>query len=124
MRVKKRNLESEPTDRDAQRKKTRGDEADTSIQAVTPIHQTNDITYLQKLLDFTKPDNLSDISDQFNKVANALLHDFHLVVKCGDTETQFQILELEFYLLKSGCHEDPFTHGTEEQKFGGRWCVL
>lgn len=123
MRVEKRKLESEPTE-DSQRKKTRGDEADTYVQAVPPIHRTNDIAYLQKLLDFTKPDNLSDISDQFNKVANALLHDFHLVVKRGDTETQFQILELEFYLLKSDCHEDPFTHGTEEQKVGGRWCVL
>jgi hypothetical protein len=88
-----------------------------------PTFQVNDIPSLKKLLDFTALNDLSAISNQFDQVANALLHDFCLVVKCGSTETEFQILELEFYLLKSGCHEDPFTHGTEEQKVGGKWCV-
>ena len=36
----------------------------------------------------------------------------------------FAILELEFYLYKTGCHEDPFTHGTEEQRLSGRWYVF
>jgi hypothetical protein len=30
---------------------------------------------------------------------------------------------MEFYLQKAKCHEDPFTHGSEEQKVSGRWCV-
>ncbi|KAF8641302.1 hypothetical protein AX16_010081 [Volvariella volvacea WC 439] len=35
--------------------------------------------------------------------------------------TEFQIMEMEYYLLKGECHEDPFTHGSEEQKFSARW---
>jgi hypothetical protein len=103
-----------------QGKKPRTDDA-VAVNDVTP--QVNDIPSLQKLLDFTAPNDLSTLSNQFDQVANALLHDFHLVVRSGDTETEFQILELEFYLLKAGCHEDPFTHGSEEQKIGGKWYV-
>ncbi|KAF9463686.1 hypothetical protein BDZ94DRAFT_596079 [Collybia nuda] len=117
MGVEKRKPEPESSNSDdIQNKKQRQDEATTST---TP--QTNNTTSLQKLLDFTSLGQLSDISDRFEQVGHALLHDFFLVVRCGSMETQFEILELEFYLLKSGCHEDPFTHGSEEQKFGGRW---
>ena len=76
---------------------------------------------LLQLLDFSALDNISAISDRFDQVGNALLHDYILVVRCGEVETEFRILELEFYLQKHGCHEDPFTHGSEEQKICGRW---
>ena len=38
-------------------------------------------------------------------------------------EIEYDILEIEFYLLKEGCHEDPYTHGAEEQRSSGRWYV-
>ncbi|TFK33296.1 hypothetical protein BDQ12DRAFT_691389 [Crucibulum laeve] len=76
---------------------------------------------LLRLLDFPTFDNQDDISHRFDEIANSLLHSYHLVVNCGDAETKFEILELEFYLHMAGCHEDPFTHGSEEQKICGRW---
>ena len=84
---------------------------------------STDETFLQ-LLDFSALDNISAISDRFDQVANALLHNHMLVVRCGEMETEFRILELEFYLQKHKCHEDPFTHGSEEQKIRGRWCAF
>jgi hypothetical protein len=83
-----------------------------------------DLSSLRTLLDFTTLTTTSDILNRFDTLARALLHDFHLVTRCGSVDTPFEILELEFYLQKAGCHEDPFTHGTEEQKVSGRWCVL
>jgi hypothetical protein len=77
---------------------------------------------LAQLLDFSTLENISAISDRFDQVASDLLHDYILVVGCGGVETEFKILELEFYLQKHGCHEDPFTHGSEEQEICGRWC--
>ena len=76
---------------------------------------------LQQLLDFSQLSDEQSITARFEVLASALLCDFHLVLRCGDVETKFQILELEFYLRKPGCHEDPFTHGSEEQKVSGRW---
>lgn len=38
-------------------------------------------------------------------------------------EFAFEILELEFYLWKYEIHEDPFTHGSEEQKRSGKWYI-
>ncbi|KAG6906493.1 hypothetical protein DXG01_013672 [Tephrocybe rancida] len=78
---------------------------------------------LQQSLDFSALNTVSTISERFDLIGHALLHDFHLIVKSGSRETAFEILELEFYLRKDGCHEDPFTHGSEEQRVSGRWCV-
>lgn len=76
---------------------------------------------LATLLDFSYLVQLSDIARRFDELASALLRDFSLVLQSGDVETEFSILELEFYLMKSQCHEDPFTHGSEEQKKSGCW---
>jgi hypothetical protein len=76
---------------------------------------------LEKLLDLSSLSDGLDISNRFGDIANALLCDFSLSLTCGEAATELEILELEFYLQKSGCHEDPFTHGSEEQKRSGRW---
>ncbi|EJD34881.1 hypothetical protein AURDEDRAFT_75779 [Auricularia subglabra TFB-10046 SS5] len=34
--------------------------------------------------------------------------------------SEYHILEIEFYLLKEG-HEDPYTHGADAQKVAGNW---
>ncbi|TFK33297.1 hypothetical protein BDQ12DRAFT_691390 [Crucibulum laeve] len=89
------------------------DKVESHSQASTP-------PFLE-LLDFSALDNQENISRRFDEIASFLLHFYHLVVKCGDVETKFEILELEFYLQIAECHEDPFTHGSEEQKLCGRW---
>ncbi|TFY80571.1 hypothetical protein EWM64_g3439 [Hericium alpestre] len=34
---------------------------------------------------------------------------------------EYSILEVEFYLLRGDCHNDPYTHGNEEQRVSGQW---
>jgi hypothetical protein len=80
-------------------------------------------TQLACLLDLTPLTTLLDISSRFDQIADALFFDFQLSLGCGNVQTEFEILELEFYLKNPGCHEDPFTHGSEEQKQSGRWSV-
>ncbi|EDR12602.1 uncharacterized protein LACBIDRAFT_311161 [Laccaria bicolor S238N-H82] len=94
---------------------------DHSITSNDDRNQLNSITTesLQQLLDFSHLSDEQCIKARFDVVANALLRDFHFVLKCENVETEFQILELNFYLQKAGCHEDP--HGGEEQKICARW---
>ncbi|KAH0589406.1 hypothetical protein H2248_005163 [Termitomyces sp. 'cryptogamus'] len=82
--------------------------------------QEEELALLQSL-DFSALNSTSAISERFDHLGRSLIHDFHLVVKSSNEETVFEILELEFYLRKDGCHEDPFTHGSEEQKVCGKW---
>ena len=97
----------------------------------TPAGTSSVLSSLQELLDFSQVKTEEDIEHRFNHIAKTLLHEVHLVVmvvKHEDTkdtkkEIEFEILEAEFYLQIGGCHEDPFTHGSEEQKLSGRWCV-
>ncbi|THU86181.1 hypothetical protein K435DRAFT_590386, partial [Dendrothele bispora CBS 962.96] len=79
---------------------------------------------LLQLLDLTLLSDSDSISRRFNDIADLLLRKFELVVKSyheNQRETCYKILELEFYLWKTGCHEDPFTHGSEEQRLSGQW---
>lgn len=104
------------------RKQDVSDDCD-SIKKPKPDEQQEELSLLN-LLDFRSPTTTDDILARFDALSRTLLHDFHLVVRCGNVDTLFEILELELYLQKAGCHEDPFTHGSEEQKFSGRWYVL
>jgi hypothetical protein len=79
---------------------------------------------LASLLDFTSLTVLPDISARFDELADALLFDFQLSVTCDSEQIELDILELEFYLKKPGCHVDPFTHGSEEQRRSGQWFVV
>jgi hypothetical protein len=95
-------------------------ESDSELTNAPPAEKAP----LQELLDFSSLSQESAIVDRFDQVGSALLHDYFLVVRCEEVETEFRILELEFYLQKANCHEDPFTHGSEEQKLSGRWCAF
>src|ERR1700720_2910430 len=75
---------------------------------------------IANLLDFSKLTFHSNINSRFGQLADVLLCDYYLLLKHQDLEHGFDILELEFYLHKSGCHEDPFTHGADEQRYSGR----
>ncbi|KAL9713181.1 hypothetical protein Ac2012v2_004422 [Leucoagaricus gongylophorus] len=76
---------------------------------------------LRDLLDFTSLDDEVAITNRFDMIARVLMHEHQLVVHCEGAETAFEIQEMEFYLQKDECYEDPFTHGSEEQKVSGRW---
>jgi hypothetical protein len=89
---------------------------------------------LKALLDLSTLTDTGHILARFDEIADVLLNQILLRLsvppESGEADAQassasvvtdFAILELEFYLYKSGCHEDPFTHGTEEQRVSGRW---
>ncbi|KAJ3573707.1 hypothetical protein NP233_g2259 [Leucocoprinus birnbaumii] len=75
---------------------------------------------LHDLLDFSALEDEVAISSRFDVIAQVFMHEYQLVVGHNGDETPFEIQEMEFYLQKAGCHEDPFTHGSEEQKVSGR----
>ena len=77
----------------------------------------------QALLDFSLVDTEEEIAKRLDVISQTLLHGFRLVARHQESakEVEFQVMEAEFYLQIDGLHEDPFTHGSEEQKFSGRW---
>jgi hypothetical protein len=87
------------------------------------LDSNSTVDHLPQLLDFTTISALPEISNRFDEIAKALLQEYHIYVSCNGTVTELEILECEFYLLKAGMHEDPFTHGSEEQRQSGRWYV-
>ncbi|KAL1944364.1 hypothetical protein VTO73DRAFT_3549 [Trametes versicolor] len=76
---------------------------------------------LPELLDFSALESQQDISARFELLASELLHNYRLEVTHEKKIEHLEILELEFYLYKSGSHEDPFTHASAEQSQAGRW---
>ncbi|KAF9254841.1 hypothetical protein L218DRAFT_885423 [Marasmius fiardii PR-910] len=79
---------------------------------------------LLSFLDLTSVSSEKEIHERFERIAECLLSgSFHLVIARHDPpeEVSYELLEIEFYLWKSGCHEDPFTHGSEEQRVSGQW---
>ncbi|TFK83306.1 hypothetical protein K466DRAFT_267617 [Polyporus arcularius HHB13444] len=76
---------------------------------------------LLALLDFTQLDTQTAISARFSEIADLLLHHYRVEIKTPSKIDQLELLEIEFYLYKPGCHEDPFTHGSAEQCQAGRW---
>ncbi|KAG2747183.1 hypothetical protein P692DRAFT_20737728, partial [Suillus brevipes Sb2] len=74
------------------------------------------------LLDITSLYSQDDISARLDSISGALsLSEYYFSVIHGSSQTDYEILELEFYLQKSGCHKDPFTHGSAEQGHSGQW---
>lgn len=87
-----------------------------------PLNQSPDSSLgLAPLLDFSTLTTAEEISERFEAVAQELLCNTILSVVQNGTCTDLDILELEFYLQKSSCHEDPFTHGSVEQERSGQW---
>ncbi|RPD67522.1 hypothetical protein L227DRAFT_582749 [Lentinus tigrinus ALCF2SS1-6] len=76
---------------------------------------------LLPLLDFTHLDTQSAISTRFSQIADVLLHQYRIQITTYSVVEQLELLEIEFYLYKYGCHEDPFTHASPEQSQAGRW---
>ena len=84
----------------------------------------NDAVALTETLDFSTVNSLQEISSRFDELAKLLMfgHVIHLHTPGSPPkDIKYEILELEFYLHKPGCHEDPFTHRASEQRRGGQW---
>ncbi|EIW76512.1 hypothetical protein CONPUDRAFT_158529 [Coniophora puteana RWD-64-598 SS2] len=111
---KKRKRTTEPGEQ------TRQIRHQSSVPNSTPDNSENWAEDFYHLLDLSSLSNHEDISDRFEAIAQALLHDFYFCFVADGTENKFELLEAEFY-LKSPEHDDPFTHGSDEQKGAGRW---
>ena len=124
----KRKLEND-TDTSQPRRRTKPsvgltDDADAQQNKSSSSTELSELKALLDLSDLTSRD---DISARFDAIADILLN--HILLRlhgpaAGEgtaSISDYEILELEFYLYKSDCHEDPFTHGTEGQRKSGRW---
>lgn len=79
---------------------------------------------LIEALDFTALNSVGEISSRFDELARLLMFSCVIHLHTPDSppkDIEYEILELEFYLHKPGCHEDPFTHKAAEQRQGGQW---
>ena len=83
---------------------------------------------LLPLLDISSPSLSShaSIAEHFDKIAEHLFQRSYLV--CYSTKPNgspkwelYEFLEFEFYMIKAGCHPDPYTHDEAEQRLPGVW---
>jgi hypothetical protein len=87
-----------------------------------------DLSQLLSLGGLTTPE---EVDARFETIANALFNDYRLKIHrvpkddSGETrqskDTYLQVMEMEFYLIMPGVHEDPFCHGSIEQEQSGIW---
>ena len=94
----------------------------SSLPGETAVRRRLTLKEFIHLLDFSSVTEEEGISSRMTDISISLLHDIILAArKANGKETEFEVLEAEFYLQIERIHEDPFTHGSEEQKFSGRW---
>lgn len=106
----------------AVKKRPNTDEPDPSSLRFQKKPKPDSEDILEELLDI--PSNIAHdaLEARFQTIANAILFDHELVVSSSTAgETRYQVLEVEFYLWIDSTHEDPFTHGNEEQRVAGKW---
>jgi len=88
------------------------------------VNTGDDAVGLTEALDLTALNSLQEISGRFDELARSLMsgHVIHLHAPGSPPkDIEYEILELEFYLHKPGCHVDPFTHRAAEQTRSGQW---
>ncbi|KAH9833874.1 uncharacterized protein C8Q71DRAFT_860141 [Rhodofomes roseus] len=73
------------------------------------------------MLDFSQSSSMEETEEIFTEIAHSLLKDHRLSVRTEDSTTEYDFMEVEFYLYRPGCHEDPFTHRSHEQQQAGQW---
>ncbi|KAI0737800.1 hypothetical protein C8Q80DRAFT_305021 [Daedaleopsis nitida] len=79
------------------------------------------LPHLQELLDFSQLNTPDWTSYRFCQIAYSLLHHHRIEISTHTRTERLEILDIEFYLFKSGCHEDPYTHRSYEQSRSGLW---
>ena len=84
----------------------------------------DDVVGLAEALDLTALNSVQEISSRFDELASSLMFGHVIQLHAPGSpprDIEYEILELEFYLHKPGCHVDPFTHRAAEQRRGGLW---
>lgn len=84
---------------------------------------TRHSTPLSLLLDVSELETPGHISLRFREIAEAILYDYRLRIEYGGHTTDFELLEIEFYLQRTNVHEDPFCHAHDDQKKAAQWYV-
>ncbi|KAF8575330.1 hypothetical protein K439DRAFT_1277856, partial [Ramaria rubella] len=74
-----------------------------------------------ELLDASKLINHSQISTRFSEITQAIIYNHYLRVDHEGTSTDFEILEIEFYLYMDEVHSDPFCHAHDDQRISAQW---
>ncbi|KAF8178027.1 hypothetical protein BJ912DRAFT_908430 [Pholiota molesta] len=122
MSEKKRKADGEVYSIFKKRKPAADDAGEGSNTTMDEASANKQLLAFKNLLDFSLVDTEEEIASRFDRIAKALMHEFRLVVRRESAqEMELEILEAEFYLQIAECHEDPFTHGSEEQRVSGRW---
>ncbi|KAF8178031.1 hypothetical protein BJ912DRAFT_1063371 [Pholiota molesta] len=122
MSEKKRKTEGEVYSIFKKRKPAADDPGEGSHTTMDEASANEKLLAFKNLLDFSLVDTEEEIASRFDRIAKALMHEFRLVVRRENAqEMELEILEAELYLQIAECHEDPFTHGSEEQRVSGRW---
>ncbi|PPQ65733.1 hypothetical protein CVT24_011766 [Panaeolus cyanescens] len=104
--------------------KLEGSESTTSLNgASSSAAPEMTVEEFQNLLDLSSLQTEEEVNERLERISKALLYNFRMAVRReGQAEdVEFDIVEAEFYLQIGQIHEDPFTHGSEEQRFSGRW---
>lgn len=106
--------------------------ADQTAQKKAKQSQVQDLPVIDNellpLLDFSSPSLSSNASivERFDRISEHLFERSYLVCCStkrdgGPKRVLYELLEFEFYLIKSECHSDPFTHDGEDQRLLGAW---
>ncbi|KAF7975603.1 hypothetical protein HWV62_9177 [Athelia sp. TMB] len=114
-----RSASAESASEQSSRKERRTEASASQVDSQTD--DTPSKQSLAQLVDFSALVSESTIARQSASLAEALLWDYTLVLTHEDDSEEYEILELEFYLKKADCHNDPFAHGSEEQSASGNW---
>ena len=95
---------------------------------------------LAQLLSFEELKTPEEIATRFHAIAQELFTNYRIRIQPGDKNlkqdpvaaapvgskeqvqyTELQLMEIEFYLISPGVHEDPYCHGSTEQMYSGHW---
>lgn len=122
-----------PTKRQRAYSDTNDDNGEPALKRVANVSDDT-LGRLSRLLDLSSTTSPQDTLSRFSAIAKILLHETRLQVTSAlphhgeassnsatSVNTEYELLEIEFYLWKAESHEDPFTHGSEDQRRSGRW---
>ncbi|KIM27793.1 hypothetical protein M408DRAFT_16457 [Serendipita vermifera MAFF 305830] len=114
--------------------------AEASLESAETIETEDKMQKLSDLLSFEGLKTHEEIHARFHLLAHELLYNYRIRIRRqnnnteeGNTEetgnppenaysdVELQLMEMEFYLIIPGVHEDPYCHGSLEQTKSGCW---
>lgn len=96
-----------------------------SLPEEIPPVATLDAKALKDLFALQNLKNAAQVQERFEELASVIFSQYRLRVtrrkENALVHTDLQLLEIEFYLISTGVHDDPFTHGAAEQRYNLCW---